>query len=104
MDWDLFVEHALLPALVVLLTGAAGFYLARAERRFTQVHKHASTLTGVGMEIDQLKEYVAATKGYGERLRALEVKVGNIETTTGEIKVDIRELLRHARKANGGAG
>lgn len=78
-----------------------GFNPARQERHSRIMGEHTQTLASHSERIDTLDERMRDTRGHGERLASLEVKVDFIRDDTGSMKIAVDELLRRAR-ANGG--
>lgn len=113
MTWEEATVRIGIPLLVAALVALSGFLLrlwktsnpARQERHYRQVGRHENLLTEHSGDIDGLKERARETRGQGERIARIEermdVEFKNFRSTTGEMKLDLKELLRHAR-ANGG--
>lgn len=109
MSWEEAVWKVVV-ALLVLALGALGktvlnlwkgFNPGRLERHYKLMSESGKTLTQHTQRLGVLEERMQETRGQGERITRLESDVSHIKGTTGEMRLDIKELLLLAR-ANGG--
>lgn len=105
MNWsEAVIIYIGLPAVLGL--GAAlmklwrGYNPSRQESHYKRVHDHAQVLVEHGGKLVSLEDRMREMRGQGERIKGLEVEVRNIKTDTGEMRLDLKELLRRV-KING---
>lgn len=106
MDWaEPVARYIIPPAVLGLIVTTMKLWKAsnptRQEEHYKKVHSHDSLLTAHGLKLDEVERRMVEGRDHGDRLTRVEAEVRHIREDTGEMKADVKELLKHAR-ANGG--
>ena len=89
------------PIGVTVILAGLGMFWGRIDANASVIKSHGTKLTEHGAEILNIKEHVDSheneTKGYKERMAAMEQQVAGMNALLVEVRADIKQMLREGR-------